>query len=300
MHQDKKIVMCGCHEAGVHLIEFLISKGIKFSYFVTLTEEQAQINKVSGYFDYSSIAKRNNIPVYIPNTYTLKNKQDEEFFKKEAFDLLIQGGWQRLFPDFVLETLKIGAIGIHGSSDHLPKGRGRSPLNWSLIEGKKRFILSAFLMKPGVDDGDVFATETFDINDLDDIRSLYYKVGIVCKRMIMKNLNALLSGTLEHLHPQIGIPSYYPKRTEQDGAICWETMDVYQIYNLIRATTSPYPGAFAAIEGKINKIWKARIFDTRITYPESAYGDVVENFGICKIINCRGGLLLLEEWSCVE
>lgn len=300
MQSNNSIVMCGCHEAGVPLIKFLISKGVRFSYFVTITEEQAKKNKVSGYFNYSEIAKENSIPIYIPHTYTLKSEEDRSFFEEQKFDLLIQGGWQRLFPDFVLESLKIGAIGIHGSSDYLPKGRGRSPLNWSLIEGKKRFILSAFLMKPGVDDGDVFATTDFDINEWDDIRTLYYKVGIACKRMIWKNLENLLLGKLKHLHSQVGTPSYYPKRTEEDGAICWETMDVHQVYNLIRATTKPYPGAFAVIEGRTTKIWKSRVFDTRITYPENSYGDVVEDFGVHKIINCRGGLLLLEDWSCAE
>ena len=29
---------------------------------------------------------------------------------------------------------------------------------------------------------------------------------------------------------QVGEPSYYPKRTAQDGRINWETMDVWQIY----------------------------------------------------------------------
>ena len=297
---NKKIVMCGCHEAGILLINSLIEEGVKFSYFVSLTPEQGQKYKVSGYFDYSEIAKKNKIPIYYPETYSLKSEKDRRFFCDNKFDLLIQGGWQRLFPDFVLESLDVAAIGIHGSPDFLPKGRGRSPLNWSLLQGKRRFILSAFLMATGVDDGSVFVTQDFDINEFDDIKSLYYKVSIASKRMISSNLQSLIEGKI-YAVPQKGIPSYFPKRNEEDGFIDWETMDVYEIYNLIRATTYPYPGAFALIDEKKTKIWKARPFDSRLTYKNSSYGQVVEKFDNNLVVNCLGGLLLIEDWSlCVE
>ena len=51
-------------------------------------------------------------------------------------------GWQRLIPDNILSSTKIGIFGMHGSSEGLPKGRGRSPLNWSLILNYKYFSTS--------------------------------------------------------------------------------------------------------------------------------------------------------------
>ncbi|MBK8606779.1 MAG: hypothetical protein IPN82_08085 [Chitinophagaceae bacterium] len=105
---------------------------------------------------------------------------------------MIQGGWQRLFPEEILETISIGAIGIHGSSELLPKGRGRSPINWSIIQNKKRFIIQYFLIKAGVDDGDIFYFESFDINEWDTCRTLYYKNSIVTKRVLVKWIPELL------------------------------------------------------------------------------------------------------------
>jgi len=298
MFDDVKIVMCGCCEVGYYLIQDLIECGVKFSYFVILTPEQGKQYNVSGYKDFHPLAEKYNIPVYYPKEYSLNSVEDAEFFSSNKFDLLIQGGWQRLFPESVLNTLKIGAIGGHGSSDYLPKGRGRSPLNWSLIEGKERFIMHLFIIRAGVDDGDIFDTEIFDINEFDTIETLYYKNYLVTRKMLMRSLPKLIQGTIS-LTKQIGHPSYYPKRTPEDGKINWEEMDVYTIYNFVRAQTRPYPGAYGKINGKWYKIWRCQVFDTRITYLGVEYGQCVERpfDKSIMIVNCRGGLLLVDDYQ---
>jgi len=293
---NKNIVMCGCHTGGVKAIEGLLSAGYKFNWFVCLTPEQSKKYHISGYYDYRNIADKYNIPYYIPESYSLKSKKDANFFYQNKFDLLLQGGWQRLFPKDIIQSLKIGAIGLHGSSDKLPKGRGRSPMNWSLIEGKKRFLMHLFMIKPGVDDGGIIAIDDFDITLFDDIETLYFKYSLTYKKLLLKELPNLLNKKID-LIPQIGTPSYYPKRSPEDGLIDWEEMDVWKIYDFIRAQTKPYPGAFSNIEGVRIIIWRARIFDLRIRYDSYGYGEVVERFGKRMLINCRGGLLLVDDWE---
>ncbi|HWY12491.1 MAG TPA: formyltransferase family protein [Bacteroidia bacterium] len=291
-----KIVMCGNHIGGKPIIEALLAAGYKFAYFVCLTPEQAIENNVSGYYDYTPLAKEHNISVYIPENFTLKSEKDLNFFHENKFDLLIQGGWQRLFPGEVLNTLSIGALGYHGSSEFLPKGRGRSPMNWSLIEDKKQFIMHLFLMKEGADDGDVIDYEIFEINDFDDIETLYFKYAIVNKKLVLRNIDSLIKKQFKII-PQEGEPTYYAKRTEKDGEIKWETMSVRQIYNLIRAVTRPYPGAWTFIEEKKIIIWKARPFDTKIKYTGAGCGEIVERFENKLVINCMDGLLLVDEFT---
>src|SRR6185437_10374426 len=225
-----RLVMCGCAEVGVNLIGPLIEAGVQFKAFVALTPEQGKRYSVSGYADLRELARSHAIPVYVPESYALTAEQDIAFFRDNHFDLLVQGGWQRLFPAAVLNTLSTGAVGIHGSADFLPKGRGRSPLNWSLIEGRRRFLLHMFLIKPGVDDGDVFAIEDFDITPHDDIETLYLKVSLCSRHMLLRHLPDLLSGRID-VQPQRGEASYYPKRSPKDGRIDWENMDLDEIYN---------------------------------------------------------------------
>jgi len=114
--------------------------------------------------------------------------------------------------------------------------------------------------------------------------------------MLLRSLPALVSGTLKYVSQQ-GEPSYYPKRTPEDGRIDWENMDVFAIYNLIRATTRPYPGAYGQLGQQQCRIWRARVFDTRIVYPAVTFGEVVEQFDSALVVNCRGGLLLIEEYE---
>ena len=132
-----KIVFCAIHEAGVETLKYLLKSSISIDYIVTLEKSHPAIKDISGFFDYTDLASKNNIPIYYANKYSLKDQSDIDFFQKLKFDLLIQGGWQRLFPPEVLKTLRVGGIGAHGSEAFLPKGRGRSPVNWTLIKGYK-------------------------------------------------------------------------------------------------------------------------------------------------------------------
>lgn len=292
----RRIALCGVHVTSEPFVRGLLRHGIRIDRIVTIDEAKGAANKVSGWFDYRKIADEFGIPIHYAERYDLKSEADRRFFAEQRFDLIVQGGWQRLFPEDVLATLSIGAIGLHGSADFLPRGRGRSPMNWSLIEGRRRFMLHLFLIKGGVDDGDVIDIEDFDINEFDDIETLYMKLAIVNLRMHVRVLPALMEGRVTP-RPQVGTPSYYPKRTEADGRIDWDNWDVFRIHDFIRAQTRPYPGAFGTLDGRLLRIWRAQPFDTRITYPEHGYGEVVERFGDRLLVNCLGGLLLVTDWE---
>jgi methionyl-tRNA formyltransferase len=291
-----KIVMCACAEVGAEMIEYLYRQGNKIDYIVTISQEQALHNKVSGFYNFNIIHKKFDIPIYIVEKYSLKSEADQLFFDNNKFDLLIFGGWQRLVPSSIIKTLKFGGIGIHGSSELLPYGRGRSPINWSIIEGKKRFIIHTFLINPGVDDGDIFDYEMFEINDWDTCKTIYYKNSIVSKRLLTKNINDIFEGNIK-LSPQIGESSYFPKRTPEDGEIDW-TKTVFEIYNFIRAITHPYPGAFSYIQGVKMFIWEAQPFDNIILYPKHTKGQIVEVFMNGDfVVNCYSGLLLVTKYT---
>ena len=292
---NSKIVFCGCSSVGLDVLDFLISKNFEISHIVSLNSQQATQYKVSGYASFDEIARKNNIPIYFPKTYALKDNDDISFFEKNNFDLLLLGGWQRLIPEIILSKLKIGGIGFHGSSEFLPKGRGRSPVNWSLIEGKTQFILHAFLMTPGIDDGDVITHEIFDINQWDTCQTIYYKISIIQKRILEEFIPKLLSNNFKHI-PQTGEPSYYEKRTPDDGLIDW-SKSVHEIYNFVRALTRPYPGAFTFLNGQRLNIWKSQPFDSKIKY-ESKNSQIVEKFSTDDfIVNCKDGLLLITDYE---
>lgn len=289
-----KIVICGIQEQGKDIIRFLYNKDIKVTHIVTISEDTAVKNKSeSTWVSYENIAEEFGIEIYYANSYSFKDNYDIDYFKSNKFDVLLLGGWQRLISKEVLDTIKY-PIGQHGSPEFLPKGRGRSPLNWSIIQGKKRLIWNLFLLVPGIDEGAILDYQIFEITDHDTCQTLYYKVSASVKYMLARTLPRLLRGELISSE-QKGKPDYFPKRTPEDGQICWND-SVFDIYNLIRGVTRPYPGAFTTFNDNKIMIWKAQVWDTMLDfYKDREYGEVVETFGTDYVIKCYDGLLLVTD-----
>ena len=292
---DQKIVVCGCTDFGYEIVDFLLTNGVNISHLVSLSPEQAIQYKVSGYKSFELLSTKYGIPIYYPKLYSMK-ETDSDFFEKEKFDLLLVCGWQRLIPDKILDTIKICGIGSHGSSELLPKGRGRSPVNWSIIEGKKQFILQLFILTPEIDDGDIVYHETFDINEWDTCKTIYYKTSIVMKRSLLKLIPSIFSNNFSRI-PQSGEPSFYPKRTPEDGLIDWNK-PLKEIHDFVKALTKPYPGAFSFIDKQKIMIWEAQPFDRKITFSDAKLGEIVEKFSTGDfVVKCSDGTLLITDYE---
>ena len=163
---ETDLVYASCTEPGRDVLEALLDAGAPVDELVTIPPEMAERHGVCKYAHLQDVGEAHGIPVYHPEEYAMTEADYDHFATRDA-DLLVVNGWQRLIPAEVLETFTHGALGNHGSAMGLPKGRGRSPLNWSLIQGYDRFLLSVIRLAPGADDGDVVTTRKFDLNEFD-------------------------------------------------------------------------------------------------------------------------------------
>ena len=291
---DADIVYASCTKPGHDVLESLLDEGVPISEVVTITPATAEKHGVVKYAEFDDLAAEHDIPVYNPETYSM-TEADHDHFATLDGDLLVVNGWQRLIPEAVLESFTYGALGNHGSAMGLPKGRGRSPLNWSLIQGYDRFLLSVIRLAPGADDGDVVTTRKFDVNEYDDIETLYYKVTVRLKEMFAACLGPITRGEWEFTE-QEGDPTFYPKRTPDDGDIHWgdSTRDVY---NLVRAVTDPYPGAFTFHQGTRIDVWAVKPFSTDIGL-EADPGEIVDAFWTDEfVVATADGSVLVTDWE---
>jgi len=268
-----KCVVIGCLEETIETLNILLLYGVKPNHIISLPEHCAIKAVSTNYVNLDSWAYENQVPLSYVESYDMKTSHDLELLKKLSPDVLIVVGWQRLIPESILKHIKFGTLGFHGSSNFLPWGRGRSPINWSIIEGRNRFILHMFLIKPGIDDGDVIGMEIYDINEYDNCRSLYYKTALAQAKLITKYLPLINKGNCLSF-PQVGDSFYYEKRTPDDGKINWN-MTADSICRLIRAVTNPYPGAFAYYNGKKIKVWNAQPFTSDLIIPKSVPGEIL-------------------------
>src|SRR5262249_38946122 len=116
-----------------------------------------------------------------------------------------------------------------------------------------------------------------DINPFDTAETLHFKNRIAMNRLLARHLPALLSGTAILTPQPDEEPTYYPKRTAEDGLISWDR-PTEQIYNLVRAVTHPFPGAFTHLGERRLMIWRAQPFDEKLRYPNAEPGTIVEVF----------------------
>lgn len=207
--------------------------------------------------------------------YDLSHSDDLAAFAEQALDVLFVIGWERLVPSAVLDTLKVGGFGMHGSPNPLPRGRGRSPMNWSLITGERRFITNLFRYKPGVDNGDIVESQAFEINEHDDIQSLHHKNRAVMQSLLLKHLPAMEHGAVPVSAQSSGSPTFYPKRTPDDGGIDWSETTT-EIHRLVRAVAPPYPGSFAFVGGRRVRINHVQPFDSALFPASIEAGTIVD------------------------
>jgi methionyl-tRNA formyltransferase len=277
MSPSKKISVIGCKHTTKDFILGLKRHGITLDYCISIDNNKGEEQKVAGYYDLSNFLQKENIPLIIVPSYNLKSAECKKLLKPLNIDLLLVIGWQRLIPNWFLDSFSIGAYGMHGSSKPLPYGRGRSPINWSLIQNKKIFYTHFFQYLPGVDDGPIVGVQMFDITEHDDCHTLHLKNTISMIKICVEYIPSMLDGTVSKISQAKNGICYYPKRTEEDGIIFWEDLSL-DIFNLIRAVTRPFPGAFTFIGNEKVKIWKAIPFDSKILYSDAKPGEIVESF----------------------
>lgn len=212
--------------------------------------------KNTNYADLKKIALKYDILYYeIDSVDGKKTKDYEPIIKELNLDLILVLGWYYMLPKSTRELSKYGAWGIHASL--LPKYAGGAPLNWAIINGEKETGVTLFRMDDGVDDGDIIAQKSFSIEYEDTIKEVYDKATISSKEILLDVFKDIEN--IKFIPQNKSKIEIYPQRNHSDGEIDL-TKTSEDIYNFIRAQSSPYPGAFIkTIDGKKLIIEKVRV-----------------------------------------
>lgn len=197
------------------------------------------------------LAREYGIPVYTPES--VNDEKWIALIRDTRPDVVFSFYYRKIIPKAILDIPRIGAFNLHGSL--LPQYRGRCPVNWVLIAGEERTGVTLHFMVEKPDAGDIVAQKEVPIAFEDDVFSVYMKLVGAARELMQDVLPDLQAGTFTRI-VQTGPSSYFGGRKPEDGLIDW-TKDSLSIYNLTRAVTHPYPGAFTYLDGKKLLIWKA-------------------------------------------
>jgi methionyl-tRNA formyltransferase len=129
-------------------------------------------------------------------------------------------------------------------------------------------------MAEAVDSGDIVAQQRVPIGPDETIAEMMERVTDMYLDLLETTLPALLTGSAPRVPQDQEAATFTCKRLPEDNAIDW-TADTASIYNLIRAVTAPYPGAYTTLAGNRLVVWGARRVVVR-PYVGRVPGRVVE------------------------
>jgi methionyl-tRNA formyltransferase len=175
---------------------------------------------------------------------TLKDL-DVDFFVVIAYGMILS--------EEILNIPKIAPINIHASL--LPKYRGASPLQQTLLNGDTEAGISIMKMTKGMDEGPVFQMERIQISREDNLETLHDKLAKLGADLIAASLKNIKNQDLIAKDQGEEELSYCKKIQKEDGNINWH-QNTSTILNQIRAYT-PWPSAYTKLHDKTLKIIKA-------------------------------------------
>lgn len=227
----------------------------------------------------------------IPFAVIQKGMRDDALFDKVSSwrpDAFLVAGWYHMIPKRWRDLAP--AYGLHASL--LPDYSGGAPLVWAMINGETKTGITFFQFDDGVDSGPIVGQADTEINDDDDIATLYARVEELGLALLAKHMPAIASDTAVLALQDESRRRIFPQRGPEDGMIDWSKPASY-IINFIRAQTRPYPGAFTIWQGRRLKVWVATKSDTQ-DVPLAIPGEVLAEPNTL-LVKTGSGVLELNE-----
>jgi UDP-4-amino-4-deoxy-L-arabinose formyltransferase/UDP-glucuronic acid dehydrogenase (UDP-4-keto-hexauronic acid decarboxylating) len=182
----------------------------------------------------------------------------EEAVAAWAPEMLFSFYFRHMLPQSILDAAPRGGFNLHGSL--LPRYRGRAPANWVLVNGESETGVTLHRMTRRPDDGAIVDQERVAIAPLETAYTLFGKLEEAARVVLDRALPALRDGAARETAQDPAQASYFGGRKPEDGRIDW-SQPARRIYDLVRAVTHPYPGAFTTLAGRRLFVWWARPLD---------------------------------------
>lgn len=225
-------------------------------------------------------AEELGIPVYQPTS--VKDGPAEERLREISADVIVVVAYGRILPPEILNMPKYGCVNVHASL--LPRHRGASPIQWSLVCGDKVTGVTTMKMDVGMDTGDILETAKTEIDSQENCESLHDRLSEMGAKLIVSTLEKLQSGEITSVpQPENGV-SYAPIIKKEMGLLDF-SQSAEKLHDLIRGFY-PWPAAYTFLDGRRIKVLSSRISD----FSGAAPGEIV--FSDSRfIVGCFGGAL---------
>jgi len=198
------------------------------------------------------VATRRGIPVLQPAD--LKDPEFAGAIRSLEPDLIVVVAF-RILPPGVFTIPRLGSVNLHASL--LPRYRGAAPINRAIMNGEVETGVTTFFLEESVDTGNILLQARTPIFPEDDAGTLHDRLADVGGEIVLHTVRLIEQGKSVPRPQDPSLASPAPKIFKEDCRIDWNS-PAERIRNQMRGL-SPSPAAFTTYEGKILKIFRARI-----------------------------------------
>ncbi len=200
-------------------------------------------------------ASLHNLKVFQPKT--LRDGSALEIIKELAPDIIVVVAYCKILPKEILDFPKYKCINGHASL--LPRHRGASPIQWSIVCGDTVTGVSTQIMGEGIDTGDVLLSVKTSISDTETAETLHDRLSVMCADLILKTLDGIENNTIVPIKQDNELSNYAPILTKEMGQIDF-SKTASEIHNLVRGFF-PWPSAYFMLNGKRVKVLETAVSD---------------------------------------
>ena len=283
----------GTPDFAVNTLDAINKAGHEIALVVTQPDKPKGRSGALHMSDVKQYAIQHKLEVFQPEK--VKTPEAVARLKEYKPELIVVAAFGQILSKEILEMPEHGCINVHASL--LPRLRGASPIQSTILEGDKETGVTIQQMGEGLDTGDIILQESIPIEDSDTGGSLFDKLAELGAALAVRTIDDIASGRAERT-PQDEEKATYAKKIEKNmGLIDWDK-SAEETERMVRAL-DPWPSAFTHIDGKMLKIWRAAVVDQRngVSASNVDYmpGTVVDVTKDSVTVSCGKGALSLNE-----
>lgn len=237
----------GTPEFGVEILNALVKQ---HDVILVVTQPDKMVGR-NHKIEASPVKKRAlelGIEVFQPKNI----KKEEQYILDKEVDLIVTAAYGQLIGIKVLNHPTYRSINVHASL--LPKYRGASPIQRSIMNGDKETGITIMYMEKGMDSGDVLKQEKIAIDIMDTSETLFQKLAILGAKMICPTIEELKNGTISPIPQNPDEVSFAPLLTQEEEKIDFH-QPAWKVHCQIRGLSKD-PGAYFLLDGFHYKVYE--------------------------------------------
>jgi methionyl-tRNA formyltransferase len=290
-----RVLFIGSTKRGWGALQAIAQSTSQIVGIISLEQHPHEIERCENKF--RKFADEKSIPLF-----ECKNFKDRDYGSlirnKLCPEIAVVVGARVLFPKEVLEAPRLGTFAVHDSL--LPNYRGFAPLHWAILNGEKKTGVTLFKVTEEMDAGDIVGQIEIPIAPDDTATEIYEKSCVASASLLKEAVEEIeKTGRIPTRAQDPQQATYTCSRTPEDGWINWQA-STDNIYNLIRALSYPFPGAFTLFKESTLTVWRAQPVNAARNYVGRIPGRVIHvapegpNEGFIDVLTGDGILRIFE------